>query len=65
MVRSNKEIRPAGINDEYGLNFMNIAAEPYRKRTKAKKGPSIPSVSSAELDEGVSIKAYGSGRGID
>ena len=62
---ANKEWRKsAGINDEYGLNIMNIATEPDRKSTKAEKGPIIArdDVTSLILDEGVSIKAFDSGK---
>lgn len=60
MANNEKWKKPAGIDDTYGLNIMNIAAEPERNTTKAEKGPKIvrESVSSELLEEGVSIKAY-------
>lgn len=60
MANKEKSKKPAGIYDTYGLNIMNIAAEPERNTTKAEKGPKIirKSVSSELLEEGVSIKAY-------
>lgn len=60
MANKEKWRKPAGKDDLYGLNFMNIAAAPERNTTKAEKGPKIvrESVSSELLQEGVSIKAY-------
>ena len=57
MTKKEEWRNPAGINDEYGLNVMNIAAEPERKATKAEKGPIFVGESGL-LREGVSIKAY-------
>lgn len=61
MAKVDKKIRrPAGLHDEYALNIMNIATEPNRKKSKAEKGPAISreNVSSIELSEGISIKAF-------
>ena len=60
MANKEKWKKPAGIDDTYGINFMNIAAAPEKNTTKAEKGPKIirESVSSELLEEGVSIRAY-------
>ena len=58
---------PAGEKEKFALNIMNIAVEPGRKSTRVEKGPTIAkeNMSSLELDEGASIKAFNDGKGRD